>query len=101
MDKTEETILFGMYETLLPEKLKIYLNLFLVDDLSVTEISETQKVSKQAVSEQINKAKKELIKYENSLHLVEKSKERLSLLYKIKEDNNMQLIEKLIELEEK
>ncbi|TYC46196.1 YlxM family DNA-binding protein [Leuconostoc litchii] len=61
--------LFGFYEKLLTAKQQAYLRYYFENDYSIVEIAEAEAVSRQAVSDNINRAVEQLEKYENALHL--------------------------------
>ena len=65
--KTHINELFGFYEKLLTDKQQAYLRYYFEDDYSIVEIAEAETVSRQAVSDNINRAIEQLEKYENIL----------------------------------
>ncbi|API72516.1 MULTISPECIES: YlxM family DNA-binding protein [Leuconostoc] len=67
--KTHINELFGFYEKLLTDKQQAYLRYYFEDDYSIVEIAEAETVSRQAVSDNINRAIEQLEKYESILHL--------------------------------
>ena len=64
--------LYEFYGKLLTDKQREMYTLKYEDDLSITEIAEEFGISKQGVSDSINKTEKALNDYENKLHLVER-----------------------------
>lgn len=73
-DNIYYTELFDFYGGLLSTKQKDYFYDYYFDNLLLDEIADNDKVSKNAVSKEIIKAKKKLELYEKVLHLVEKDK---------------------------
>ena len=72
MDLTKKNhinALFGFYDQLLTEKQQQYLQYYFEDDFSIVEIANAESVSRQAVSDNINRAIELLEKYESLLHL--------------------------------
>ena len=72
--------LFSIYKGLLTQKQADVFSLYSGCDLSLGEISEIKNVSRQSVSDCINKTKDLLLFYESKLELQKKKRE----LYKIK-----------------
>ena len=71
LEKVEEiSLLFDFYGELLTEKQKELLSLHNENDLSLAEIAAEKGVSRQAIHEQIKKAEKALLSYEEKLGLV-------------------------------
>ena len=73
--------LFSIYKGLLTDKQADVFSLYSECDLSLGEISEIKSISRQGVSDTVNKTKELLLFYESKLKLLEKKRE----LYKIKE----------------
>lgn len=97
------TQLYDFYSELLSDKQKQYLSDYFFNDLSLTEISENYKISKQAVSNTLKRTISELEQYEEKLKLIKLNNERLFLLEEIKKstDNSdvLSYVEQLIKLE--
>ncbi len=72
--------LYDIYYNLLTKKQKYYLEMYLKCDLSVSEISENDKISKAAVSDSIKKSIQKLLNYEKKLNLYSKQKEIIKYL---------------------
>lgn len=73
MDETiYYTKLFDIYFKLLTDKQCDYFRLYYFENLSIDEISELEKISKAAVSKQINTAKKYLEDFENKLNILKR-----------------------------
>ncbi|MDR0898913.1 MAG: hypothetical protein LBM27_00985 [Lactobacillaceae bacterium] len=93
--------LFGTYESILPDKLRSYLDDTLISDLSFSEIAENAGITKQAVSNQIKRGLAELDRYEEKLQLVNSYRKRRDLEDQILATGDLELVKKLIQLEEK
>ena len=95
--------LYDFYSELLSQKQKQYLNDYFFNDLSLTEISENYKISKQAVSNNIKRTIIELEQFEEKFNLIKLNNERLFLLNEIRKltDNEeiLDYIEQLSKLE--
>ena len=97
MDKnTYITILYDIYSELLTDKQKVYFEDYHFNNLSLSEISENLKVSRNAVHKQIKNIEKKLEEYELKLKLHEKSI-KLNALIDIIDDK--QLKNQLINLD--
>lgn len=92
-DKVYLTILFDYYETLLSEKDKKIFKYYYFDNLSLQEISENEKISRNAIHKRIKKIEEELKSYEEKLNLYAKEKEIMSL---IKDENLKEKISKIL-----
>lgn len=74
MNKTIYLInLYDYYEGLLTEKQKEYFKDYYFDNLSLSEISENKKISRNAVHKVIKETENKLNHYEKTLKLYEKS----------------------------
>jgi UPF0122 protein TTE1463 len=71
--------LYDYYSLLLTELQKEYFEMYYINNLSFSEISEIKKVSKAAVSQQISTIEKKLEEYERLLNLKKKEEQ----IYKI------------------
>jgi predicted DNA-binding protein YlxM (UPF0122 family) len=70
LEKTNQVnLLFDFYAPLLKGKQRKYLELYYLDDLSLSEIAEMYDVSRQAVYDHIKRAEKQLFEYEQKLQL--------------------------------
>ncbi|MDY0074368.1 MAG: sigma factor-like helix-turn-helix DNA-binding protein [Acholeplasmataceae bacterium] len=92
--------LFDLYSKLLTEKQISYFKLYYFEDYSLQEIAEVFDVSRNAVFDHLKKVEDHLIFYENTLHLLEKKKQRASLLESLDQEANKELLEKLRKLDE-
>lgn len=61
--------LFDYYGELLTEKQRLYFKKYYFENLTMQEIADNEKVSKNAVSKQLDIIVKKLIDYENKLNL--------------------------------
>ena len=66
--------LFNIYKSLLTDKQADIFSLYIECDLSLGEISEIKNISRQGVSDTINKTKELLVSYESKLSLLSKKK---------------------------
>ncbi len=70
----ERGLLYDNYGGLLSEKNKRIYEACAVDDMSLAEIAEEMGISRQAVSDTLNRTDEKLRKYERELGLIEKSR---------------------------
>lgn len=71
-EKIKISILIGIYGNLLTEKQYEVLNDYYNNDFSLSEIAENNSITRQAVSDIINKSKNKLLEYEEKLLFMEK-----------------------------
>ena len=75
-DKVEEmvkiSLLYDCYGELLGEQKKKILEYYLMEDLSLSEIAYETGVSRQGVHDMIKRSTRQLISFEETLHLLEK-----------------------------
>jgi len=70
-------MLLDFYGKLLTDKMRRTLELYYFDDLSLTEIADSENISRQGVHDTLKRALKTLEDYENKLGLIDRfSKER-------------------------
>ena len=82
MDRVYLNNLFDVYQNLLTDhEKKIFINYY-QDDLSLSEISTNNAVTRSAVSKTINNISAKLVDYENKLHIYHHNKEILDCLDK-------------------
>ena len=73
MDKIlEQALLYDFYGELLTEHQKEVYEQFVLDDLSLSEIAESEEISRQGVHHLVRRCQKALEGYEAKLHLVER-----------------------------
>ncbi|CAM5187016.1 hypothetical protein UACE39S_04711 [Ureibacillus acetophenoni] len=82
---TRMNFLFDFYQALLTDKQRSYMELYYLDDLSLGEIAESYKVSRQAVYDNIRRTEAMLEEYEDKLNLFEKFGHRQEILEKLTE----------------
>lgn len=80
---TRMNFLFDFYQALLTDKQRSYMELYYLDDLSLGEIAESYKISRQAVYDNIRRTEAMLEVYEEKLQLFEKFSERQEILKKL------------------
>lgn len=84
LEKTLElSELFKIYKELLTDKQKQYFELYIDEDLSLSEIADEFNISKIAVYDSISKTSKLLFNLETKLHLKQKQDLLISLINKI------------------
>ena len=83
--KQRVNLLMDLYEDLLTEKQREYLDLYYHEDLSLSEISLIKNVSKNAVFDNLKKACLHLENYEE-LNLLEKHQKRLEIIDDLEKD---------------
>ena len=81
--KQRVNLLMDLYEDLLTEKQREYLDLYYHEDLSLSEISLIKNVSKNAVFDNLKKA---CLHYEEKLNLLEKHQKRLEIIDDLEKD---------------
>ncbi len=79
-------ILYEYYGELLTEKQSESIELYYLEDLSLTEIADVMKISKQSVSENIKRSEKTLLNFEDKLGIYAKSKEINNLINRLELD---------------
>ncbi|MBQ8550877.1 MAG: winged helix-turn-helix transcriptional regulator [Clostridia bacterium] len=67
----EVSRLLDVYGALLPEKQRLLIELYYNDDLSLSEISENEGITRQGVRDALKRAEQQLRSYEEALHLAE------------------------------
>ena len=85
IDKTKRmNQLMDAYKCLLTEKQKEILSLYYEEDFSLSEIAESQQITRAAVSDHLKRSEKLLNTYEEKLHLIKFNEERARIYDKIK-----------------
>lgn len=101
MDKLDNflkySVLFSYYGELFPKKKKQYLELYLEENSSLSEIAEQYGVTRQAVFDNIKKGVKKLDEYESKLRIFEKERELKKKLEYLKENFTKENLEKILE----
>ncbi len=97
-----------LYGSLLTEKQRDVMELYYNDDLSLAEIAEVNKTSRQAIHDLIKRCYKQLLSYESKLNLLQKSVNReheiinfldtLKIKYSIADEDIIKYKEKLEDL---
>lgn len=96
MDKTLYYInLYDYYGDLLTDKQKYYFEAYYFNNLSLSEISEEDGITRNAIYRQLKATEDKLKFYENKLNLFEKSKQIKKIIKNIDENTRKQ-IEELI-----
>lgn len=95
MDKIiERGLLFDFYGELLTQHQQRIYSDAVFNDLSLSELSESEGISRQGVHDLIKRCDKQLTAYENKLHLIEKfqriKKEANKISDIISSDNNLE-----------
>lgn len=101
--KVEIGMLYEIYGNLLTKRQQNVLNDFANCDLSLTEIAENNKITRQAVNDIVKKGEKRLLEYERKLGIMKKTinqekqiKTILSELSKITDSSSDKKIEKIL-----
>lgn len=71
--KVEISILWQIYGKLLTEKQYQYIDYYYNEDLSLSEIAENEKITRQAVRDLIKKGERKLFEYEEKLLFMKKT----------------------------
>ncbi|MBQ7140061.1 MAG: hypothetical protein IJO32_01000 [Bacilli bacterium] len=97
MDKnTKLVLLYDYYSSLLTEKQQEYFEDYYFNNLSLSEISENNDVSRNAVHKQIKEVEEKLYYYEEKLNLFDKNKKISEILKNCSDENLIKQIEDLI-----
>ena len=101
-DRFKISILLDHYGPLLTEKQLDIMSLYYNEDLSLAEISEINKTSRQAIYDLIKRCCKQLLVYEKKFELMKKQNYRLrkkdDLMQKIKENHISEKLLNYIEI---
>ena len=74
-ETTRVNLLYNFYHSLLTKKQSRYLDLYYVEDFSLSEIAEQLEVSRQAVLDNLHRSVNLLESFEKELGLIEKTQE--------------------------
>ena len=85
-DRVEISLLMDLYGPLLTEKQSEIMQWYYNDDLSLSEIAELNKTSRQAIHDLIKRCYKQLLSYESKLNLLQKSMDREKEIINFLED---------------
>lgn len=101
--KTKMAMLYDFYSPMLSEKQKAIMELYYGEDLSLSEISEIEGITRQGVRDAVKKSENILADCEDKLHLCDKFKEQnktietiLRRLDALKSDEDISDIQTLI-----
>ena len=72
MKSYEDSLLLDFYGNLLTEKMRLTLDMYLNDDLSLAEIAEEEEISRQGVHDKVKRGLAQLNTYEDKLGLVKR-----------------------------
>ncbi|MCK5761706.1 MAG: hypothetical protein KAH16_02275 [Candidatus Izimaplasma sp.] len=102
LDKAIEVIeIYDIYQDLLTDKQKEYMESYYYNNYSITEIAENFEVSRNAIFDQLKRTTKKLYDYENKLELRQKNKSRRKIFKRISEEKDLTNILDLVEELEK
>ena len=85
-DRVEVSLLMDCYSPLLTEKQRNIMEMYYNEDLSLAEIAEINKTSRQEIHDVIKRFSKQLLAYENKLNLLQKSLNREEKIISILDD---------------
>ena len=88
--------LYEVYKKLLTENQSEVFNLYYLCDLSLGEISEIKGISRQGVSDTLNKTRELLEDYENKLELLSTKRKLIVLKSKVKDSETLKMLEEII-----
>lgn len=77
-------LMYGFYGVLLSEKRREILEMYYDEDIGLSEIAEALSISRQAAFDAVEKAREQLHKYEDTLHLVAQYRQKERRLRKLK-----------------
>ncbi|MDD2625751.1 MAG: hypothetical protein GX032_04310 [Tenericutes bacterium] len=88
-------LLYDIYGKLLTEKQRLYFEEYYFKNLSLSEISDTYKVSRNAIHKQLKVVEELLINYENILKINKKTELLNKIIENIKDEDLKNIISKL------
>lgn len=83
----EIAVLFDYYGGMLTEKQRDVIDLYYNQDLSLAEIAEHEKISRQGVRDNIKRGEAYLLELESALHMAEQNARLVALLDHIRQKN--------------
>ena len=95
-DNTKLILLYDYYGELLTDKQKSYFEDYYFNNLSLSEISEENNVSRSAVQKQLKDIEEKLTNYEESLKIIDRNKKIENLLEKLDDVELKDKISKLL-----
>ncbi len=102
LDKAIEVIeIYDIYQDLLTNKQKEYMEAYYYNNYSLTEISENMNVSRNAVHDQLKRTVKKLYDYESKLELRTKGKKRNNIIKNLKKEKDLKKVLNLVKELEK
>ena len=81
------SVLFDYYGNMLTEKQRNVIDLYYNQDLSLAEIAEHEKISRQGVRDNIKRGEATMLELEDALHFAEQSRQLIAMLEDIKSRN--------------
>ncbi|MBE6152873.1 MAG: hypothetical protein E7166_01410 [Firmicutes bacterium] len=93
---TKLILLYDYYGELLTDKQKIYFEDYYFNNLTLSEISENNSVSRSAVQKQLKDIEDKLTNYEQKLQIIKRNKQIEKLLNKIDDSKLKNEISKLL-----
>ncbi len=88
--------LYEVYKKLLTDNQADVFNLYYLCDLSLGEISEMKKISRQGVNDTLSKTRELLLQYEDKLGLLTKKRKLLSLYNEIEDSEILKRLDEII-----
>ena len=96
-EKIKISILLSLYGNLLTETQKKYMDLYYNQDWSLSEIGESENITRQAVRTILVKSKNKLYEYEEKMGFLKKQEKINKLLIKLEEQNITEETKKIIQ----
>lgn len=94
---TRINFLFDFYHELLTPKQQKYMQMYYLEDLSLSEISELFSVSRQAVYDNIKRTEAMLESYEDKLLLYDKFRQRAEIIGNLEDCSESPVIKSLLQ----
>ena len=96
-EKIKISILLSLYGNLLTETQKKYMDLYYNQDWSLSEIGESENITRQAVRTILVKSKNKLYEYEEKIGFLKRQEKISKLLIKLEEQNISEETKKILE----